>query len=240
MSIPFFLYRRLSRWITCEFRLFQESIIGLHNKYEVASFSDVFCHPFYWQIFQYLPASPKLVVDCGAHCGHFSVLSNICINSKFDCLDAEYLLVEPNPHLIPILENTTKEAGLAPRTQIHHGLLGAKSGTDTLWVDPKNYLATGLSQSDRAKPYEVGYLDLDALVGNRPVDLMKIDIEGGEFDFVDANLDVLSRTNLIFMELHAATEKKRNNLIKQLASVGLSIAEDPVRCHGQELVIFSR
>lgn len=72
MSIPFFLYRRLSRWITCEFKLKKHSKIALKNKYEIASFKDVFCHPFYWQVFHWVHEPPKLVVDCGAHCSHFS------------------------------------------------------------------------------------------------------------------------------------------------------------------------
>jgi hypothetical protein len=100
MSIPFFLYRRLGRWITCEFNLFEHQFkISLSNKYEVASFQDVFCHPFYWQMFRWLDKPPKLIVDCGGHCGHFSILADICIRSKFDSSNTEYILVEPNPHL---------------------------------------------------------------------------------------------------------------------------------------------
>lgn len=239
-SIPFFLYRRLGRWITCEFNFFGDSKTTLKSKYEVASFKDVFCHPFYWQVFQYLDTSPELVVDCGAHCGHFSVLANICINSKFGNSDTRYISVEPNPHLLLILRNSAKNAGFLDRMTIYQGLLGEKEGNDTLWVDPKNYLATGLVKKPKAKPHEVKYLDLNQIVGDRPVDLLKLDIEGGEFDFVDSHLELLSRTNLIFMELHASPKSKREHLLNQLSSVGLKVAEDPVKCHGQELVIFTR
>jgi len=105
MSFSSFLYRRLSRWITCEFELdgANQSKIALKNKYEVASFKDVFCHPFYWQVFQWVKTPPKLVVDCGAHCGHFSLLADLCFASKFSSSDTRYLLIEPNPYLIPVI-----------------------------------------------------------------------------------------------------------------------------------------
>ncbi|NEZ65790.1 FkbM family methyltransferase [Leptolyngbyaceae cyanobacterium CCMR0082] len=240
MNIPFFLYRRLSRLITCEFKTSKKTKISLKNKFEVASFNDVFCHPFYWQVFQYLKSSPKLIVDCGAHCGHFSTLTDICIDSKFEKNNARYLLIEPNPHLIPILYKTIREGGLESKAQILQGLLGQQDGSDTLWIAPKNYLATGLTKNNGSKGYKIDYLNLNSLLENQMIDLMKIDIEGGEFSFVEHNTELFKRTNLVFMELHKSPEVKRTGLINQLSSAGLNMAEEPVKCHGQELVIFKR
>lgn len=240
MSIPFFWYRRLSRWITCEFKFSQSSKLTLKNKYEVASFKDVFCHPFYWQVFQYLPEAPKLIVDCGAHCGHFSILTDICISSKFETSDARYVLVEPNPYLIPVIKKNIQDAGLEKRTLIQQGLLGPKSGSDTLWIDPKNYLATGLAENNRAEPHELSYLDLAESISSQTIDIIKIDIEGGEFEFINANLELFKQVNLIFMELHEASPEKHSKLLGQLESVGLSLARQPLKCHGQQLVIFHR
>lgn len=240
MSIPFFLYRRLANWITCEFSFQNNKKIKLGNKYEVASFKDVFCHPFYWQLFQYIHDSPKLVVDCGAHCGHFTVLADICFHSKFSNVDTEYILIEPNPYLLPILKQNISDIDLNNRTQIKQGLLGEKSGTEKLWIKPKNYLATGLSYSKGAKPFEVPFIDIQELVGNRIIDLMKIDIEGGEFAFVRSNLDVFKRVNLIFMELHDASEELHHEIFNSLNSVGLNLAADPVVANGQKLLIWQR
>ncbi|UJB69825.1 hypothetical protein HRE53_01090 [Acaryochloris sp. 'Moss Beach'] len=161
MNIPFFLYRRLSPWITCEFNFSENSKVSLDNKFAVASFKDVFCHPFYWQVFQYIQKPPQLIVDCGAHCGHFSVLTNTCIQSKFDNVQSEYLLVEPNPYLQDILQKTISNAGFATNAQIYQGLLGKKSGNETLWINPKNYLATSLKQNSKAKPHVIDYLNLE-------------------------------------------------------------------------------
>ena len=240
MSFNFFLYRRLSRWITCELKLQESSKIALESKYEVASFKDVFCHPFYWQVFQWINHSPDLVVDCGAHCGHFSVLADICFRSKFGISNTKYILLEPNPYLLPIIRKNLTDTDLEARTCLKQGLLGAKSGQGTLWIDHKNYLATSTKANKGLKPYNLQYLDLLDLVGDRTVDLLKIDIEGGEFDFIQSNLDFLKQVNLIFMELHEAPEKLHRELFDSLSSVGLHLASKPLEAYGQQLVIFQR
>ncbi|MFM6507061.1 MAG: FkbM family methyltransferase, partial [Dolichospermum sp.] len=205
MNLNSFLYRRLSRWITCELTLPFNSKIRLQSKYEVASFNDVFCHPFYWQLFQFLENKPQLIVDCGAHCGHFTILSEICIRTKFSSANTEYILVEPNPFLIPIIEKNLKDANIYERASIQKGLVGNKLGQDTLWINKKNYLTASLQSEKNSSPYQVNYINLLEVVGDRTIDLIKIDIEGGEYDFIPANLQLLSQTNLIFIEIHSST-----------------------------------
>ena len=239
-NLQFFLYRRLARWITCEFGLSSNVKITLPDKYEVASFKDVFCHPFYWQIFHYVAQSPKLVLDCGAHCGHFTVLADICFQSKFGISATEYILVEPNPYLIPVIFKNLENASLLDRTQVKQGLLGCISNQDKLWIPRKNYLAASLHPVHGAKSYQVQPLDLIDVIGDQVVDLMKIDIEGGEFNLVHSNLAILSKVNLLFMELHDAPDDKHKQLFRELASVGLYTTDKPIEAHGQQLVIFQR
>lgn len=240
MSIPFFLYRRLARWITCEFSLANTTKLSLKNKYEVASFKDVFCHPFYWQVFQWINYPPKLVVDCGAHCGHFSILADICFQSKFGFSNTQYILIEPNPYLLPIVKRNILDAGMSHRVELKQGLLGTKLGSGELWINHKNYLATGLNYTKRVKPFNVPYINLQEVVGNQAIDLMKIDIEGGEFAFIRSNLDILNQVNLIFMELHDAPKEMHQELVTSLQSVGLYMADKPVEANGQKLLIFQR
>jgi FkbM family methyltransferase len=240
MSTPFFLYRRLSKWITCEFSFENYKQIKLANKYEIASFKDVFCHPFYWQLFHFINDSPKLVVDLGAHCGHFTALAEICFQSKFSSNETEYILVEPNPYLLPILNQNLSNMNLLHRVRVEQGLLGKKTGTEKLWIKPKNYLSTGLSYSKDAKPFEVQFIDLEKILGNEIIDLMKLDIEGGEFDFVRYNLDIFKKVNLLFMELHDASQELHDDIFNALNSVGLTLAVKPLDANGQKLLIWHR
>jgi len=240
VDIPFFLYRRLARWITCEFGLPNNQKIRLSNKYEISSFKDVFCHPFYWQILQHFHDSPKLIVDCGAHCGHFTALAEICLHSKFSNVNTEYVLVEPNPYLLAVIKQSLLNMNIAHRVQVKHGLLGKKNGSANLWIDSKNYLATGLHQSKGANSFAVNFIDLQDVIGDRVVDLMKIDIEGGEFEFVRFNLELFKQVNLIVMELHNASEELHKEIFDSLRSVGLNLIGEPMYANGQQLLILKR
>ncbi len=242
MSFKAFLYRRLSRWITCELKIPFNSKIELSSKYDISSFYDVFCHPFYWQVFKYLDQSklPALVIDCGAHCGHFTILSEVCIRTKSADANTRYILVEPNPFLIPVIEKNIKDANINSRADIQQGLLGNKSGVDTLWINNKNYLTSSLHPQENSKAYQVNYIDLLKLVGERKIDLMKIDIEGGEYEFIPANLQLLSQTNLLFMEIHSATEQIQKELYESLESVGLKMVDEPIKNDDHQLLIFQR
>lgn len=240
MSIKSFLYRRLSRWITCELKLQEDSKIALETKYEVASFKDVFCHPFYWQVFQWVNHPPNLVVDCGAHCGHFSILADICFRSKFGTSTTKYILIEPNPYLIPVIRKNLIDTALNERTELKQGLLGVNSGQGTLWINQKNYLATSTHFNNGCKPYKLQYLNLLEIVGDHTIDLLKVDIEGGEFKFINSNLDLLRQVKLIFMELHEAPKKLHKELFDSLSSVGLHLVKSPIEINGQQLIIFQR
>lgn len=240
MDVPFFLYRRLSRWITCKFKLPEGGELALADKYQVASFQDVFCHPFYWQMFQYLDRQPNLIVDCGAHCGHFSILADICIRSKFGESKTDYILVEPNPYLIPVITKNIGSAGMEARVQIKRGLLGKKQGSSILWIDPHNYLATGMEQKSNTQSHEVPFIDLAQQIGQQTIDLMKLDIEGGEFQFIPENLEIFKATNVLFMEFHEADRGEQLQILDLLASVGLNVIGKPLMCHGQQLIICKR
>src|SRR5258708_1543251 len=92
--------------------------IALYDKYQLASFQDVFCHPFYWFALNSISSKPQLIVDCGAHCGHFSILADLCIRARFGTSDTRYVLVEPNPKLIKSLQLNLGLAHMAGRCTI--------------------------------------------------------------------------------------------------------------------------
>lgn len=240
MNFNFFLYRRLCHWITCQLKLSSNSKITLKNKYEIASFQDVFCHPFYWQVFNWVNNPPKLVVDCGAHCGHFSILADLCFQSKFEDVYPNYILVEPNPYLISTIRKNLDDANLTQRSRLIQGLLGANKNTDTLWIPPKNYLQSSTREIKGAKPHKVNYVDLVEIIGERTIDLLKIDIEGGEFDLIESQSSLFNKANLLFIELHTAPKQMHQKFFEALNSVGLSLATKPLSANGQQLMIFQK
>jgi FkbM family methyltransferase len=240
MELRRLLYRRLCRWITCSFELWPGAFVALDSKFARLSFQDVFCDPFYWQVFQWIRPAPRFVVDCGANCGHFTTLTEKCVLSLHGKSEAEYLLIEPNPEIADILRKSIGATGLGARTIIKQNLLGKKSGRARLWVQSKDYLTASMNLMPGGRPHVVEFLDLPSLIGDRWIDLMKIDFEGGEFDLVRHNLDLFKRVRTIFMELHTGTSAQRQELFDGLRSAGLTPLGEPLAAHGYELIIFHR
>ncbi|MEO8373825.1 MAG: FkbM family methyltransferase [Sphingomonas bacterium] len=201
-KLSYFLYRRLAAAGLVRCRLAKDDqTIWLSDKYQVASFQDVFLDPNYWRAFQIFDADPELVVDCGAHCGHFAILVDMCFRAKFGHSAAEYILIEPNEALHPAIHTNLVNARMRDRARILTGLVGRKQGRATLTTNPKNYLVSQIG--DGSGPGKaIQYLDLAELTGDRPIDLLKLDIEGSEFEFIQANPDVLARTRNAVVEVH--------------------------------------
>jgi FkbM family methyltransferase len=236
-----FLYRRLAGWITCELKLLGRHPLLLDSKFQVNSLQDVFCHPFYWQIFGWLKSPPRLVVDLGAHCGHFSMLADMCFRIQFGGSEAEFLLLEPNPELVPIIERNLQRSGLCPSHLVHQALVGcAKRGFGTLWVSPHNYLSASLQRGPATRGIQVNYIDLAALVGQRRVDLLKIDIEGAEFEFVEAYPALLTRVDAVMMEIHEAPDQAVRRMRSSLQSAGLISVSEPIAHGGATLARYQR
>lgn len=80
-----FLYRRLARWITCEVKLLGQHPLALDNKFQVNSLQDVFCHPFYWQLYNWLLEPPQQVVDLESSLRSLGC-SGSCLASASVCL----------------------------------------------------------------------------------------------------------------------------------------------------------
>jgi FkbM family methyltransferase len=214
--------------------------LALDNKFQVNSFQDVFCDPFYWQLYTFVSSPPKLVVDLGAHCAHFSMLADVCFRARFGTSDTEYLLVEPNRRLLPVIARNLARSGLCTKNRVLHGLVGAtRAGLGTLWVHPKNFLVSSVGRIADSRAVEVPFIDLEAAVGNRQIDLLKVDIEGAEFALVDNYPAIFRRTQTLVIEIHEAAEALQEKLRNALRECGLEpIAEQAnVSCR---LVVFQR
>ncbi|SMX29582.1 hypothetical protein TRP8649_03719 [Pelagimonas phthalicica] len=237
MHLPSFLYRRLSRFVTCVLRVPGGGTLELDSKFQVASFQDVFMDPNYWRIFTLFAQEPKLVVDCGAHCGHFTVLTEICLRMRFGEVATQYVMVEPNDHLQPMIKRNLASANLSDRAQVYQAVVGQKSGTAMLETMAKNFLISSVSSSGTGQA--VDYLDLAEPVGDRRIDLLKLDIEGAEFDFLKQNPDILAKTDNIVAEVHlnAGTMEAFD---AALSAAGFQLDGPVMEAYGNRMVIYRR
>ncbi len=232
------LYRRLGRWITCEFEFSRDARLGLRNRYEVESFKDVFCHFFYWQVFGTLKSAPRYIVDCGANCGHFAVLADQTLRRRFPDSTCEFLLIEPNPRLAPVLRRTLRQAHLNAR--VVPAVVGAKPGQQTLWIHPRTYMTASLEPFRDARPFPVQQFDLAAELRTRPADLLKLDIEGAEFQLLADLEDQFERINALVLEIHGPLDHRKAELEARLARGGFHAQIGPLPHFDHELAFYTR
>lgn len=147
-----------------------------------------------------LELNGKTVVDIGANIGAFSVY---CWKRGA----ARVIAYEPEPHNWEILkanagsEIETRQQAISTSKQIRLSNQGGES----------HQVKTGGTLCDAVT------LD-QALFGVDQIDVLKIDIEGGEYDILTAASDeTLNRVIVITMEFHATTAKQFGLMIAKLS-----------------------
>jgi len=139
----------------------------------------------------FIPPARSKVVDLGANVGLFSIL---CAR-----LGADVLAVEAQSGFIEIARSNFALNDVETRIQLIHAMVGSSSGvfsqkesrkSSSHWIDD---------------PPEVSMDNLlnGFLYGHQPIiHLLKIDIEGSEFDLFANHTDWLDKVRNISMEVH--------------------------------------
>jgi FkbM family methyltransferase len=235
-----FVYRRLSRIIPCVLFVNRVTRIVLYDKNQVNSFADVFAHPFYWRLRDYLNTKPRLIVDCGSHCGHTSILFDLCVEDRFGSSDCKYILIEANPFLVKASKQNLLMSAIGSRATVLHGLLGELSGVGYLHINPRSLLTGARKPGTDLIAYKVDYLNLNDVVGDQWIDVLKIDIEGSEFDLIRNTPNLFSKVRLLFIEIHGTNQSDIITLEDTLATYGLKEVSPPSYWCGQRLSIYSK
>ncbi|MEZ5911247.1 MAG: FkbM family methyltransferase [Paracoccaceae bacterium] len=148
-----------------------------------------------------------IAIDCGANLG--------LIARIMGANGAEVHAFEPNPDAFAVLQKNTRHL---PGVHCHQQAVLDAPGQMTLYLhlnyarDPMRF-ASGSSliadkrNVDDRRGVEVEVIDLVAFIAalDRPVKLMKVDIEGAEYALLNAMIDrgVMDRVERIFVETHA-------------------------------------
>lgn len=209
-----FLYRRLSRWVTCQFKISREKKLSMASKHHVSSFQDVMINPFYWQCLNELPTYPKRIIDLGANYGYFSILCQIVAEYRRESV-TKFTLVEANASILSALKKNLAEFGIRENSfKLFHGLAGPTK-KERFATNSKNHL---MSSVDRVKGSFVDFIDFNDKEFSDP-DLIKIDIEGSEFELVKNYKPWLRQAKYIIVELHGSA-KENSGVLDDLESVG--------------------
>lgn len=133
--------------------------------------------------------SDGVMLDVGAHIG------SVCIAFLVDNPEARAIAVEPLPENIEMIVTNAESAGVTDRLSIVHGALG----TDSVQYGPDVHRYISNIGGADGERITVPNWTLSELV-NEPIDVLKVDCEGGEWDaFADP---AISRCRLIVGEYH--------------------------------------
>jgi FkbM family methyltransferase len=122
---------------------------------------------------------PAFILDLGSHIG----ASIIYFRARYP--NARILGVEPNPEIFPLLK---KNVGALPFVEVMHAAVAAHSGTVLFYPALANFNSSTVAVAGDCS-VEVPAMTLDQLIGSEAsVNLLKVDVEGAEFDVFRADL----------------------------------------------------
>jgi FkbM family methyltransferase len=124
----------------------------------------------------------SVFVDVGAHIG------SITASVRRSCRPSKILAIEAIPEKAAALRRRFSDA------EITQCAVGETDGTDiAFFVDPLQSGYSSLARSEGVREIRVPLRTLDTVLGDNDVDLIKIDIEGGELGALRGAVKVLSR-----------------------------------------------
>lgn len=158
--------------------------------------------PKYKYLDRFQISSGDVVIDLGANVGE--------VAEYFLLKDAQVYAYEPNTHAYAILQ---KRLHNDPRAHLHASAVSNFNGTSKLWLHNKHdeseveFSQAGSLQAEKSNVgddfIEVDVLDIkDVLKAHDHIRLIKIDIEGGEYEIIDDLLAAADKIDYILLETH--------------------------------------
>ncbi|MBE2317981.1 FkbM family methyltransferase [Solirubrobacter sp. CPCC 204708] len=166
---------------------------------------EVFCNGEYAIT---LPQPPARVIDLGSNVG----ATILYFTWQFP--GCEVVGVEPSPSLFKVLE---ANVGGLPNVRLVNAAVSASTEPVTFFEGLESWQGSTMGSAwvDEEHAVTVAAVQLDDLIGEAGADLLKIDIEGGEFDVLPATTrlrDVVS----VFGEIHADPDDERTRALLAL------------------------
>lgn len=189
--------------------------VVVETEWDWPVFCDIFVNHDYPLLSVPPGIEPVTILDLGANVGYFSLYSaDICRRSQrpFVCHAIEALSKTYN-----ILRRRTRNV---PEIKTYHGAAGRKSGEVTISQSANHATSSLMTENhNKGKDYPaepVRYLDLNMIVPGK-LDILKMDIEGSEFDLMKNYRGLIKKAELVFCELHKQDgdiEKFRNEMLE--------------------------
>ena len=231
-TIKHFIWKVLTKRMHLDFTLRSGINVIIRNYADWCTYNDLFVNGEYKEaiddaIAEWTPNAGKerlCVLDLGANTGYFTLqIADIFLHK---CLVGELAIrpIEASPTVAEELRRRLVIPGTRVDAKIVNGLAGKREGAARLNLgkeDTVNFvgdMADGGQWEGTRGARTVNYVNLDSLTSEMPVvHLIKCDIEGSEFAFLENYADLLKKTRRVVIEFHShfgdiaqATEALRN------------------------------
>ena len=165
----------------------------------------------------------ELVVDAGAHIGAFAAWVAVLAPR------AHIVAFEPEPGNFRDLERNAARNEFGARTRLVNAAVGASSGVRALAVPAMRDMASTVGSGLPMTTTTVECIDFDRYVREdlgRPIDLLKVDCEGAEWETLDAlSTEAWGYIRRIVVETHLVAGHRREQMDELLRRAGF---EEPV------------
>ncbi|WP_449398231.1 FkbM family methyltransferase [Chryseobacterium wanjuense] len=179
-------------------------------KGDIDIFYEVFWKKTYDQHLNFLQDKPKVIVDLGAHIG----LTSIYLSLKYP--DAKIIAVEASPENFLLLkENTSSFKNI----ECVNAAIYFEDGTVNFGGEELSY-----NQKISDSGIEIKAISVESLMKEyklNQINLLKIDIEGGEVELLRKNNSWLEKVENIIIEIHQ--DYTQEHLNKDLVPFGFTI-----------------
>lgn len=137
---------------------------------------------------------PQQAIDVGAHVGNHTLYFAAV-------LGIETHAFEPNPDNFALLESNVAKNGIAQKCHLQNAAVGAHPGWARSIADSASN--SGMAKVEPDPQGQIPIVTLDEEMANvTRVDVIKIDVEGGEFDVLKGASGLLQRTRpLLYVEI---------------------------------------
>ena len=172
----------------------------------VYSFSEIFVANEYGSFLDIMPL-PRRWLDLGCHAGYFTLFMAWKIAAAGRPRDWNALLIDADPRMVPYVTWTLQRNHLENNARFVSAMISAEKGVKEFAMRH----GMGSSSGDVTEADEICRVPcIDAAeIGKAlppPYDLIKIDIEGAEYDFVRNYPDLCRRAAYIMAEWHSNDE----------------------------------
>ncbi|HBU07090.1 MAG TPA: hypothetical protein DEB09_03315 [Candidatus Magasanikbacteria bacterium] len=210
--------------------------INYRDDSDLSVIDEIFVDKMYRSVENIILNTKHCILDIGAHIGLFSIYASV-LNPKIKIIDLEpepdnFALMKENLKLNHCKNVEAKCLAVIP-SECEGSLFKSTDEqlTTNLYLSNNSHNHTTSTGHLTTKPPDhitVTAMTLEKLIGNKKIGLLKMDIEGGEFDIVkNMEYRIWGMIDCIAVEYHENENNKRSDLENIIRSHGFSVEHFP-------------